>query len=124
MLMEVTSAVTGLEGMIHHTLELGGILKIFLSNTFNLLDEFTKFKEKTDWELPWQSSSQESTLQWMGHRFDFWSGTKIPHAHKATTELLCSGAHVPQLESLSAAATETCMLWHLCTAAPEPAHHN
>ena len=103
MLMEVTSAVTGLEGMIHHTLELGGILKIFLSNTFNLLDEFTKFKEKTDWELPWQSSSQESTLQWMGHRFDFWSGTKIPHAHTAT---------------------ETCMLWHLCTAAPEPAHHN
>ena len=47
MLMEVTSAVTGLEGMIHHNLELGGILKIFLSNTFNLLDEFTEFKEKT-----------------------------------------------------------------------------
>lgn len=43
--MEVTSAVTGLEGMIHHTLELGGILKIFLSNTFNLLDEFTEFKK-------------------------------------------------------------------------------
>ena len=48
--MEVTSAMTGLEGMIHHTSELGEILKIFFSNTFNLLDEFTEFQEKTDWE--------------------------------------------------------------------------
>ena len=59
----------------------------------------------------------------MGHRFDSWSGTKIPHAHKATTELVCSRAHVPQLESPSAAAmkpafSETCPL-HLLSLQPQ-----
>lgn len=37
--------MTGLEGMIHRTLELGGILKIFLFNPLNLLYEGTEFKK-------------------------------------------------------------------------------
>lgn len=37
--------MTGLEGMIHHTLELGEIVKVFLSNPFSLLDEETKLKK-------------------------------------------------------------------------------
>lgn len=36
----------GWEEIIHHTVELGGTLKVFLPNPFNSLDEETKFKKE------------------------------------------------------------------------------
>ena len=92
MLMEVTFGVTGLEGMIHHTLELGGILKIFLSNTFSILDEFTEFKKILVGNFP--GSPAVKNLPCNG-----WDTGLIPgqglRSHMPTKQLLSSCALEP-----------------------------
>ena len=92
MLMEVTFGVTGLEGMIHHTLELGGILKIFLSNTVSILDEFTEFKTVLVGNFP--DSPAVKNLPCNGWHTGLIPGQGL-RSHMPTKQLLSSCALEP-----------------------------